>query len=35
MIAFIEEHRVVFGVEPIFKVLPVAPTTYYERMAIA
>jgi putative transposase len=35
MIAFIEEHRDVFGVEPICKVLPVAPSTYYERMAIA
>ena len=35
MIAFIEEHRDVFGVEPICKVLPVAPSTYCERMAIA
>ena len=35
MIAFIEEHRDVFGVEPICKVLPLAPSTYYERLAIA
>jgi len=34
MIAFIEEHRDVFGVEPICKVLPLAPSTYYERLAI-
>ena len=35
MIAFIEEHRDVFGVEPICKVLPLAPSTYYDRLAIA
>lgn len=35
MIAFIEEHRGVFGVEPICKVLPVAPSTYYEQRAIS
>jgi hypothetical protein len=34
MIAFIEEHRDVFGVEPICKVLPLAPSTYYERLGI-
>ena len=34
MIAFIEQHRDVFGVEPICKVLPLAPSTYYERLAI-
>jgi putative transposase len=28
MIAFIDEHREVFGVEPICRVLPIAPSTY-------
>jgi len=31
---FIEEHRDVFGVGPICKVLPIAPSTYYERKAL-
>jgi transposase InsO family protein len=31
MIAFIEEHRGVFGVEPICRVLPIAPSTYHQR----
>jgi transposase InsO family protein len=35
MIAFIEEHREVFGVEPICRVLPIAPATYYRHAAIA
>lgn len=35
MTAFIEEHRGVFGVEPMCKMLQVAPSTYYERRAIA
>jgi transposase InsO family protein len=35
MIAFIEEHREVFGVEPICRVLPIAPATYYAHAAIA
>jgi len=35
MIAFIEESRGSFGVEPICKMLPIAPSTYYERVAIA
>lgn len=26
---FIDEHRVVYGVEPICRVLPIAPSTYY------
>lgn len=30
MVDFIEEHRGVFGVEPICAVLPIAPATYYE-----
>ena len=29
MKAFIDEHRAVYGVEPIGKVLPIAPSTYY------
>ncbi len=29
MVAFIDQHREVFGVEPICKVLPIAPATYY------
>ena len=33
MISFIEEHRPVFGVEPICRVLPIAPSTYYENIA--
>ncbi|WP_420337040.1 IS3 family transposase [Roseibium sp.] len=33
MISFIDEHRSVFGVEPICKVLPIAPSTYYENVA--
>ncbi len=33
MIAFIDEHRDAHGVEPICKVLPIAPSTYHERMA--
>ena len=30
MIAFIDEHRGVHGVEPICRHLPIAPSTYYE-----
>jgi transposase InsO family protein len=29
MIAFIDDHRRAYGVEPICKVLPIAPSTYY------
>jgi hypothetical protein len=29
MKAFIDDHRAVYGVEPICKVLPIAPSTYY------
>lgn len=29
MTAFIDEHREAYGVEPIGKVLPIAPSTYY------
>ena len=30
MVAFIDEHRWEYGVEPICRVLPIAPATYYE-----
>jgi putative transposase len=32
MIAFIDDHRAVHGVEPICRVLPIAPSTYYEHV---
>jgi len=28
MIAFIDDHREAYGVEPICRVLPIAPSTY-------
>ncbi len=33
MAAFVDEHRETYGVEPICGVLPIAPSTYYERKA--
>lgn len=33
MKAFIDAHRDVHGVEPICKVLPIAPSTYYAHAA--
>ena len=33
MIAFIDEHREAYGVEPICRVLPIAPSTYHEHLA--
>jgi transposase InsO family protein len=33
MIAFIDDHRAVHGVEPICKVLPIAPSTYHAHVA--
>ena len=33
MISFIDEHRLVFGVEPICRLLPIAPSTYYENVS--
>ncbi|SCW34174.1 hypothetical protein SAMN02927924_00054 [Sphingobium faniae] len=33
MISFIDEHRGDFGVEPICRVLPIAPSAYHERVA--
>jgi transposase InsO family protein len=34
MIAYIDDHRDRFGVEPICQVLPIAPSTYYEHKAM-
>ena len=33
MIAFIDDHREAYGVEPICRVLPIAPSTYYDHVA--
>jgi hypothetical protein len=33
MIAFIDEHREAYGVEPICEVLPIAPSTYHAHAA--
>jgi putative transposase len=33
MIAVIDDHREVYGVEPICRVLPIAPSTYHEHAA--
>jgi hypothetical protein len=33
MIAFIEDQRVVYGVESICRVLPIAPSIYYHQLA--
>lgn len=35
MTDFIEEHRETYGGEPMCKILQIAPSTYYERRAIA
>ena len=32
MISFIDEHRSVLGVEPICRLLPIAPSTYYDTL---
>jgi putative transposase len=34
MVGFIDEHREVYGVEPICEVLPIAPSTYYRHKAL-
>ncbi len=34
MIAFIDDHRAVHGVEPICRVLPIAPSTYHAHVAL-
>jgi len=33
MIQFIEDHRADHGVEPICRVLPIAPSTFYDHLA--
>ena len=33
MVTFIDDHREEYGVEPICKVLPIAPSTYYAHKA--
>jgi transposase InsO family protein len=33
MVSFIDTHRDLYGVEPICRVLPIAPSTYYEHKA--
>ena len=33
MIAFIDDHREAHGVEPICRVLPIAPSTYHDHLA--
>jgi putative transposase len=33
MVAFIDDHRGAYGVEPICAVVPIAPSTYYEHKA--
>ena len=33
MIAFIDEHRALYGVEPICRVLPITPSTYHAHAA--
>ena len=35
MIHFINDHRNIYGVEPICRVLPIAPSTYYAHLATA
>ncbi len=34
MIAFIDDHRATYGVEPICRVLPIAPSTYHDHVAV-
>ena len=33
MVAFIDDHRTIYGVEPICRVLPIAPSTYFKHKA--
>jgi putative transposase len=35
MVAFIDDHRAQFGVEPICRVLPIAPSTYFRHKSLA
>ena len=34
MVAFIDDHRAEYGVEPICRVLPIAPSTYYHAQVV-
>ena len=34
MVTFIDDHRREYGVEPICRVLPIAPSTYYANKVI-
>jgi putative transposase len=33
MVAFVDQHREMYGVEPICRVVPIAPSTYFRRKA--
>ena len=33
MTSFIDDHREVYGIEPICRVLPIAPSTYHDHVA--
>ena len=33
MVTFIDQHRMTYGVEPICRVLPIAPSTYFRYKA--
>jgi hypothetical protein len=33
MIAFIDDHRAAYGIEPICRVLPIVPSTYHAHAA--
>jgi hypothetical protein len=33
MVAFVDDHREAYGVEPICALLPIAPSTYFEQKA--
>jgi hypothetical protein len=33
MVRFIDDHRIHYGVEPICRVLPIAPSTYFRHKA--
>jgi hypothetical protein len=35
MVAFIDQYRDVYGVEPICKELPIAPSTYHRHKTLA
>ena len=35
MVAFIDQHKGTYGVEPICRMLPIAPSTYFRRKAEA